>query len=170
LVISAWHNIETGKAGGSMGAAKMLVGAKICAMIILTIALLPLPYSFYTLLRWLVFPVFVISLYRAGEYEDSAPWTWVFVYLALIFNPFYEAPLGRGFWIFFDIVAVVLLGLSLRSTLAEGQSSEQLQELIKKSSSRAETISDNGDIPLQELDKKSSSRAETINDADDIPF
>ena len=153
-----------------MGAAKMLVGAKISAMIMLTIALLPWPYSFYTLLRWLVFPVFVISLYRAAEYEDSAPWTWVFVYLATIFNPFYAAPFSRGVWAFFDIVAVILLGLSLRSTLAEGQSWEQFQESVKKSSSRAKTISDNGDIPLQESVKKSSSGAETISDNGDIPF
>ena len=53
------------------------------------------PYSFYTLLRWICFPVFAYSAFAAYENKHGV---WVFAALAALYNPVFGVPLDRSTW------------------------------------------------------------------------
>ncbi|MFV1980406.1 MAG: DUF6804 family protein [Rhodothermia bacterium] len=106
--------------GGAMGfwdasdhQYRLLFAGKIGAIVMLAIALLPWPYGFYALLRWLVFPVFILAVIRSLD-NEGVLWTWVFVYLLALYNPIFPIGMSRASWSILDIVSIALIGISLR--------------------------------------------------------
>jgi hypothetical protein len=71
---------------------------------LLLIAILPLPYGYYTLLR---LAVFLSGLFLAYFlYEKKQPnWSIVFVVIALLFNPIIPVYLSRELWLPIDLVS-----------------------------------------------------------------
>ena len=75
----------------------------------LAIALLPLPYGYYMLLRVVMCGLFSYLAYvswQSGEQE----FTWVLGITAAIYNPFIPLHLGREIWVLVNIATIGLLG------------------------------------------------------------
>ena len=74
----------------------------------LAIALLPLPYGYYMLLRVVMCGLFSYLAYlswRSGGQES----TWLFGFFAAIYNPFVPLHLGREVWVLVNIATIGLL-------------------------------------------------------------
>jgi hypothetical protein len=65
-----------------------------------------MPYGYYQLVRVVATAAFAFLAYQ--ERENSL--LWVFVGLALLFQPFEKIALGRTLWNGVDIVVAVFLG------------------------------------------------------------
>ena len=86
---------------------------KILLAMTLVICLLPMPYGYYTLIRFVSMGVFA---YFAYNYYDKAqkatPLVFIFCLLAILFQPFIKIALGRVIWNIVDVVvAIFLVGL-----------------------------------------------------------
>jgi hypothetical protein len=79
----------------------------VCAAM-LFIGAAPLPYGYYTLLRFVGCGVFALAAYvsfnRGGK---SLPW--VFVLFTIVFNPLVKIHLSKGLWALVDVAAGLLL-------------------------------------------------------------
>lgn len=73
---------------------------------VLLICLAPMPYGYYTLVRMLATLVFCIYAYRCYVTKKEGL-TWIFVTLALLFQPFVKVALGRVVWNIVDVVVAV---------------------------------------------------------------
>jgi len=65
------------------------------------------PYSFYVLLRWIIF---TSSLYIAYNFYNSKIKSWFFVFggIALIFNPILPVYFNKPIWVGIDFVSSIL--------------------------------------------------------------
>jgi len=78
-------------------------------MAILAIALLPLPYTYYMLLRVVVFGVsayLAITAFSAGKTEL----TWVLAINALIYNPIFPVHMTKDGWVVINLLTISLFG------------------------------------------------------------
>ena len=73
---------------------------------VLLICLAPMPYGYYTLVRFLATVVFGIYAYRCYMTKKEGL-TWVFVTLALLFQPFAKVALGREIWNIVDVIVAI---------------------------------------------------------------
>ena len=81
----------------------------LAAMLLLCLA--PMPYGYFTLVRFLAMVVFGIYAYQCYLAKREGL-TWMFVTLALLFQPFAKVSLGRTVWNVVDvIVAIGLIAL-----------------------------------------------------------
>jgi len=88
-----------------------LIPAFIVAAMLL-IAMAELPYGYYQLLRWVVCGVAVYIAYMA--YKCGNIWaTWVFGFVAVLFNPFIPVYLTKEIWRPIDFICAILFGLSI---------------------------------------------------------
>ncbi|ANM17172.1 hypothetical protein AMK06_CH02276 [Rhizobium sp. N541] len=75
----------------------------------LLLALLPLPYGYYILLRLVVAS---FSLYLSYRYSGNAAkmtgWALAFLLVAVLWNPVVPIFLDRGSWFVLDLVAAVM--------------------------------------------------------------
>ena len=79
----------------------------------LLLAVLPLPYGYYTLLRLVAFGVFAWAAYITFERgEEVLPW--VFIVLALIYNPIIKVYLSKEIWTAINLLSAGLVILSQR--------------------------------------------------------
>lgn len=79
---------------------------KIVLAILLLLCLLPMPYGYYQIFRYIAVVGFAILAYY--EYErKNIPLVIAFVALALLFQPLAKVPLGRQVWIIIDVVVAV---------------------------------------------------------------
>ncbi|UCF06570.1 MAG: hypothetical protein JSV33_05960 [bacterium] len=85
---------------------------KIIASIFLLIALGRLPYKYYIALRWIVLTVSAVSAFEAFS-NDKAGWAWLFVAIAVFFNPIYPIYLTRSIWAPIDIAAAIIFLASI---------------------------------------------------------
>lgn len=77
----------------------------------LLLALAPMPYGYYTLLRLVVCGVTGYGSFKAVESEQTA-WFLALGVLALLFNPVFPVPLGRELWQSVDAMAAVVVLVS----------------------------------------------------------
>lgn len=89
-----------------------IIVAKLIAALLLFAALGRHPYDYYTLLRWITCGVCVFTAFQAAEMKKSG-WLWVFIIVAIVFNPLAPLHLKRDTWALVDIAAAVLLLLSI---------------------------------------------------------
>ena len=92
----------------------------------LIVAVAPLPYGYYMLLRLVVTGVFAWSAYIAYERQYKVL-PWVLVVLAVLFNPVIKIHLPREIWAGVDIGAGILLlviGGKLRKQRQDKEASE----------------------------------------------
>lgn len=76
----------------------------LAAVLLLCVA--PMPYGYYTLVRILATVVFGIYAYKCYVAKKEGM-TWVFVTLALLFQPFVKVGLGRTIWNIIDVVVAI---------------------------------------------------------------
>ena len=83
--------------------------------IVLLLCLLDMPYGFYTLVRFLAMVAFAYLAFLQYKDGDNAR-MWVFVVLAVLFQPLFKITLGRTIWNIVDVVvAAYLLYLTVKS-------------------------------------------------------
>lgn len=85
---------------------------KITLSILLFLCLLPMPYGFYELVRFVALIGFAFLAFQANQNKNS---TAVFIYisLALLFQPFFKIALGRELWNIVDVIVGVSLIVSI---------------------------------------------------------
>lgn len=71
--------------------------------ILLFIGVFPLPYDYYMLLRVIVF---ISALYIVSHNKDE--WLYVFLGIAILFNPVFPIYLSKPLWIPIDIITGVI--------------------------------------------------------------
>lgn len=84
----------------------------ITSIILLLLAILPLPYGYYTLLR-LVVCLTAAFLAWFSYKAQKVSWMWVMGFIALIFNPLIPLHLGRELWFIIDLIVAVVFGIFL---------------------------------------------------------
>lgn len=85
---------------------------RIIAAIMLVWALDRHPYSYYTLLRFVVCGVSAYGVYFAIELNKQG-WAWILGIVAILFNPFVPVYLDRSTWAIIDLGVAGLLFTSL---------------------------------------------------------
>ena len=81
---------------------------KIILAILLFLCLLDMPYGYYQFVRFVSFAVFGYFAYIANQ-KDNKTEAFVFVALALLFQPFVKIALGRTLWNLVDVIVGVWL-------------------------------------------------------------
>ena len=75
---------------------------------ILLLCLLPMPYGYYMLVRFVSMVAFGVMSYQYIQKKQTA-WAITFGALALLFQPFIKVALGRTMWNIVDVIVAVLL-------------------------------------------------------------
>ena len=73
---------------------------------VLLLCLAPMPYGYFTLVRFLATLVFGIYAYKYYQTKREGL-MWVFVTLALLFQPFAKVALGRAIWNIIDVIVAI---------------------------------------------------------------
>ena len=99
----------------------------LAAMLLLCLA--PMPYGYFMLVRFVMMVAFGLMAYRYFTIKKSVA-AWVFVILAVLFQPIYKIVLGRGIWNAVDVVvAVFLVAIYVVERRMEGKGSVGYQPL-----------------------------------------
>ena len=75
---------------------------------IFLLCLLPMPYGYYMLVRFVSMVAFGVMSYQYIQKKQTA-WAITFGALALLFQPFIKVALGRTMWNIVDVIVAVLL-------------------------------------------------------------
>jgi hypothetical protein len=84
---------------------------KVILAVILILCLLQWNYGFYQLVRFLGFVGFSILAYQEKEKQNS--WFFIWLFSALLINPFLKVSLGRDIWNTIDVIWAILLLFSI---------------------------------------------------------
>lgn len=85
---------------------------KVTLAILLLLCLLKLPYGYYQLVRFMALIGFGFLAYQAHQKENLTN-AFIYVALAILFQPFFKIALGREIWNIVDVVVGVGLLVSL---------------------------------------------------------
>ena len=88
------------------------VATVICIILLIVTVIGHWPYGFYTLLRIIVFGTTVFLSWLAYRSERQG-WTWVFGFIALVFNPLIPLHFDKDLWRAVDLVTAVFLVFSV---------------------------------------------------------
>jgi hypothetical protein len=80
------------------------------------------PYGFYTLLRFAVCGSATFLAVQAFELKKSV-WVWIMAAMAVLFNPLIPIRLPRDAWQVIDLIAAVVLAVSLFTIRRSGSQS-----------------------------------------------
>ena len=72
----------------------------------------PLPVAFYQLLNWVVVGASIVTAQHASD-KNKMFITWVFVILAVVFNPIAPLSMRQDVWQVADIIAILLFVYAL---------------------------------------------------------
>lgn len=75
---------------------------------ILLLCLFPMPYGFYTFVRFVSMVAFGVLSYQYIQKKQMV-WAITFGALALLFQPFIKVALGRTMWNIVDVIVAILL-------------------------------------------------------------
>lgn len=91
---------------------KVIILIKSILAILFFLCLLDMPYGYYEFVRFLAFAGFGFLAYHANK-EDKSEQAFIYIALALLFQPFYKIALGRELWNIVDMVVGVGLLISI---------------------------------------------------------
>jgi len=77
----------------------------ILTVLMLVVALAPMPYGYYGLLRVIACCFFILKCIRLRQQNARPPFI-ASLALALIYNPIMYLPLGRVLWIFVNLITI----------------------------------------------------------------
>ena len=87
---------------------KKLVTTGFVLAMALLLCLFPMPYGYYSLVRFMAMIVFIVMAYNYYEQNKEALAV-LFVALAILFQPFIKIVLGRLMWNVVDVIVAVFL-------------------------------------------------------------
>jgi hypothetical protein len=76
------------------------------AAILLILAVFSWPYGYYVFLRWVITAIAVYVAYALSESDSSK--LWIFVGIAILFNPIVPIYGTKSFWIITDLISAGL--------------------------------------------------------------
>ncbi len=85
---------------------------KIILAILFFICLLKMPYGYFQFVRFIAFIGFSILAYQANETKKQIE-MFVFIGLALLFQPFFKIYFGREIWNIIDVIVGIGLLVSI---------------------------------------------------------
>jgi len=68
------------------------------------------PYSYYIILRWVVFASAIYNAYSFYQNKNTG-WALVFGSVAFLFNPIFSINLGKSSWVPIDFIVALLFFL-----------------------------------------------------------
>jgi len=80
--------------------------------IALLLCLLPMPYGYYQLVRFMAMCGFAWLAYQVRDEHEQK--MWVYIALVFLFQPFVKIALGRGLWNIVDLVVGIWLIYEVR--------------------------------------------------------
>lgn len=86
----------------------------------LFLAVLPLPYGFYNLLRVIACAIFSWAAYISFE-KNASTLPWIFIVLAIIFNPIIKIYFPKEIWVIVNICSGMLLLITKTSIQEESE-------------------------------------------------
>lgn len=95
-----------------LGQTRGFLVARVVLVVMLLGALGDRSFGYYILLRWAVCAVMAYGAWLLSRINKNN-WTWVFAVIALLFNPFIPARLGRDMWPLVDLGLAIFLFVSL---------------------------------------------------------
>ena len=84
----------------------------VASIALLLLAILPLPYGYYTLLR-LVVCITAIFLAWMSYKKQKIRWTWAMGLIALVFNPIMPLHFGKEIWVVIDLSTAIFFTIFL---------------------------------------------------------
>lgn len=92
----------------------------VCALI--TIGALPIPsYVYYKFLRIVAFLFFSFGAYLTFNASEKGFWPWLYLFLAILFNPIYPIGFPKVVWVPIDLAVAVLMLLRRRDWLGSNE-------------------------------------------------
>ena len=91
---------------------------KLILAALLMLCLLDMPYGFYQLVRYLSLIGFSFLAYQASE-ADSKNEMFIYIALAILFQPILKISLGRELWNIVDVIVSIGLVASIFKTKSE---------------------------------------------------
>jgi hypothetical protein len=88
---------------------------KIVLAALLLLCLLEMPYGYYQFVRFVSMAGFAYLAYSANE-KNHKNELFLYITLALLFQPFFKIALGRTIWNIIDLVVAVSLLVSSRTS------------------------------------------------------
>jgi predicted membrane protein len=88
---------------------------KIILAILLLLCLLGMPYGYYQFVRFVSMAGFAYLAYSANE-KNHKNELFIYIALALLFQPFFKIALGRTLWNIIDLVVGISLLVSSRTS------------------------------------------------------
>lgn len=85
---------------------------KVGLAVLFFLCLLDMPYGYFQLVRFLALAGFGFLAYKANQ-EGKSEQVFIYIGLALLFQPFFKVALGRGIWNVVDVIVGVGLIVSL---------------------------------------------------------
>lgn len=85
---------------------------KIFVSIILLLCLFDMPYGYYQFVRFAAMIVFAYLAYSANEQTNKNE-VFIYIALAVLFQPFFKIALGRIIWNIVDLIVGISLIISL---------------------------------------------------------
>ena len=116
----------------------------VISIIILFLAILPMPYGYYTLLRLVVCGI-AIYLTWFAKVINRQGWMWVMGFIALLFNPLMPIHLDKATWSLIDLVVAVVFIVALfkikihkKEDYMTEITKEKALEIVKRHNARKE--------------------------------
>ena len=85
---------------------------KVVLAILFFLCIANMPYGCYQFVRFIALIVFIILAYHANEQKKKSE-TIIYIFLALLFQPFFKVALGRTFWNVLNLLIGIGLLLSV---------------------------------------------------------
>lgn len=96
---------------------------RLLSIVLLFLAILPFPYFYYQILRWVVSGSSFYTGWVLSE-QRHIKWTWVFYIIGALFNPIAPFFLNRGTWSIIDIAVAIIFAFSLTKTFKSTNNNE----------------------------------------------
>ena len=90
----------------------MTILVKVSLALLFFLCLLDMPYGYFQLVRFLALAGFGFLAYKANQ-EDNSEQVFIYIALAILFQPFYKIALGREIWNMVDVLVGVALLISI---------------------------------------------------------
>jgi len=86
--------------------------ASIISAVMLLVAILDLPYGYYTLLRWIVTASAIFLVWVASKLERKF-WLFSMGIVAILFNPIAPIYLDKETWVVIDFIVAIVFSVSI---------------------------------------------------------
>lgn len=85
---------------------------KVVLSVLLLLCLFDMPYGYYQFVRFVTFALF--AYFALDEYNaDNKKIAYLYVAIALLFQPFFKISLGREIWNVVDVIVALFLIISI---------------------------------------------------------